>query len=241
MHEAAQHSVNSFVTLTYDDENLPVDGSLRKSDFVAFAKRLRHRRGRLRYYHVGEYGKLGRPHYHAILFGCGFPDRRVWQTKGDFPWYRSSELEELWPYGFSTLGDVSFESAAYCARYCMKKVNGPAADHHYGRVSPSGRFYQVQKEYATMSRRPGIGRGWYDRFKGETYRDDEVISRGKQVRVPKYYDRLFLEEEPEAFEAIRAARMERAARRAHNETPARLEVRKKVLKAKLSLGKREVQ
>ena len=74
----------------------------------------------------GEYGdKLGRPHYHAIIFGVTFVDKKLWSIRRGNNLYRSATLEKLWPYGFSSIGTVNFETAAYVARYVTKKITGP--------------------------------------------------------------------------------------------------------------------
>ena len=100
----------------------------------------------VRFFHCGEYGELlYRPHYHACLFGFDFSDKVLWSTRGGVRLYRSKILEKLWTFGFSTIGDVTFESAAYVARYCTKKITGDKADEHYNGRSP---------EYVTMSRPP---------------------------------------------------------------------------------------
>ena len=144
---------NCFVTLTYNDEHLPANGSLNKRDITLFLKRLRKRYGKgIRYYQCGEYGELlSRPHHHAILFNHDFEDKQLWSVRGGVRLYRSASLEQLWPYGYSTIGDVTFESAAYVARYVVKKITGEREGEHYRGKMP---------EFATMSRRPGIGRGW---------------------------------------------------------------------------------
>ena len=97
--------------------------------------------------------------------------------------YTSAILNELWSFGFSTIGDVTFESAAYVARYVMKKITGDKAESHYqGRVP----------EYTTMSRRPGIGKPWFEKFGSDVYPADEVVIRGGIVcQPPKYYDSLY--------------------------------------------------
>ena len=138
MHEAQMHEKNCFITLTYDDAHLPGDRSLHYRDFQLFIKRLRKRYPgrRIRYYMAGEYGEnFGRPHWHACLFGIDFDDKSLWKrTSANSLLYRSADLELLWPFGYSSIGDVTFESAAYVARYIMKKVTGKNADQHYQEI-----------------------------------------------------------------------------------------------------------
>ena len=87
---------------------------------------------KVRSFYCGEYGELfGRPHYHACLFGYRPADCRVWSRRGDYDVYRSVELETLWTEGLSEVGSLTFDSAAYVARYVLKKVRGEAAMDHY--------------------------------------------------------------------------------------------------------------
>lgn len=132
------HETGCFITLTYSPEHLPKDGSLDPLALTLFFKRLRTKTGlKIRYLACGEYGKkLARPHYHAILFGYHFPDRTLYKEK-PFRWYLSNELVELWPYGFSTVADLTDASACYVARYTMKKVYGDQAKSHYAGKSRS--------------------------------------------------------------------------------------------------------
>lgn len=200
MHEASLYSDNSFLTLTYSDQNLPSNSSLVKSDFQDFMKRLRKSIApkRVRYYHCGEYGSLfKRPHYHALLFGHDFADKRVFSSTDKHSLYTSDTLSMLWPAGFSIIGEVTFESAAYVARYVMKKVTGDRASEHY-----AGR----QPEYTTMSRRPGIGQGWYAKFKADVYPHDRVIVRGHATRPPRFYDNLLEREDPSTLALLKIAR-----------------------------------
>lgn len=191
VHEASCHSENCFITLTYSDEFLPPWLSLVKSDFQKFMKRLRKKfPGRvIRYFHAGEYGDLtGRPHYHACLFGFDFPDKYPWATRKGFQAWRSKILEELWPFGNSEIGSVTFESAAYVARYIMKKVTGKLLESHYQMCDvETGEVSSREPEYCTMSRRPGIAAGWYSRFGQEVFRSDSVVIRGRRVRPPRFY------------------------------------------------------
>jgi len=179
MHEAQLHDENCFITLTYDDDHIPKDRSLCVKHFQDFMKRLRKRVGKVRFFHCGEYGDIDfRPHYHACLFGFQFTDLESVSTRDGSKKF-SPLLMDLWPYGFNVVGDVTFESAAYVARYCMKKVTGSMAKDHYGEKKP---------EYVTMSRRPGIGSEWIKKFKSETYRDDTIIVRGVPTKPPRFYD-----------------------------------------------------
>lgn len=241
LHEASLHVDNCFLTLTYADEHLPAYGSLDKRAFPKFMKRLRKRSGaRIRYYHCGEYGEeSGRPHYHALLFGFNFRDRVQCNIRNGIPVHRSQFLEELWPFGLSEIGTVTFESAAYCARYVVKKVTGERAKEHYSRVDPvTGEVVQIQPEYATMSRNPGIGAMWFGKFGKETYRDDTVVSRGRELKPPRYYDTLVERENPELLARVRSARRDK--RNLREETANRLSTREACAHARGSLQKRRV-
>ncbi len=237
MHEAQMHEASSFVTLTYDEDNLPFGGSLVKSDFQKFMKRLRARiETKVRFFHCGEYGeKLSRPHYHALLFGFDFPDRYRWLDRGTGPVFRSELLEDLWPMGQSEIGSVTFESAAYVARYCVKKVTGSAAAEHYTRVDgETGELVEVEPEYATMSRRPGIGSTWLEEFYSDVYPRDHVVSRGREAKPPRFYDQWLSGRAPDVWKAIKGDRRE--ARKREDETPDRLLVRETCTLARVELS-----
>ncbi len=235
MHEASLHADTSFVTLTYDDEFLPRFGSLLMDDWQKFFKRLRKRTGKVRFFGCGEYGEqFGRPHYHACLFGRDFPDKVLWSTRGGHDVFRSPLLESVWTCGQSEIGSLTFESAAYVARYCVKKVTGPKAREHYECVDPeTGELGSRLPEFATMSRRPGIGTGWFEKFGSDVYPSDEVIVRGKSSKPPRFYDRLFELSSPEEMRSLR--RLRAKARCRADETPARLGVREVCAEARLSL------
>lgn len=233
VHEASLYDRNCFLTLTLSDAYLPAGGTLDKSLFPKFMKRLRKRfpRERIRYFHCGEYGELyGRPHYHACVFGFDFADKYQWAVRKGFPVYRSPVLESLWPFGNCEIGSVTFESAAYVARYIMKKITGPLAEAHY-----SGR----QPEYVTMSRRPGIGKPWLDKFGSEVFPEDSVLVRGRLMKPPRFYFGQF--ELQDAAGALEVARERRRARRLEDETPERLIVREKVTRARLALSERGLE
>lgn len=245
VHEASFHDHNSFITLTYNDDHLPPDGSLSVEHWQKFMKRLRfhHRPKKFRYFHCGEYGsKLGRPHYHACLFGLDFDDKQIFRQSEGATLYTSSKLDEIWGKGYTTVGDVTFESAAYVARYIMKKVTGEAAEDHYEKVDPiTGEIHRIKPEYTTMSRRPGLGQGWIEKYMSDVYPSDEVVllRNGKSFRMkpPKYYNGRFEIRDAEAMEAIRTKR-KKLARQKEDNSPERLAQRHIVKLAQVDQLKR---
>ena len=253
MHEASMHEHNCFITLTFNNDALykrenPLSVDVR--DFQLFMKRLRNRFGKnIRYYHCGEYGDLNeRPHYHACIFNFDFPDKKLWKiTPAGSRLYISDILSDIWSdpdtgetLGFSTIGDVTFESAAYVARYVMKKINGKQLqeiDHQglypYERIIETGETITVHPEYTTMSRRPGIGKGWLDKYMDDVYPHDYVIVNGKKCKPPKYYDGVLKTTRPYEFDEVKENRLTQAEKHADNNTPDRLAVREKVTNARL--------
>jgi hypothetical protein len=214
MHEASLYENNCFITLTFSPEALAkreFPESLDVREYQLFMKRLRKRFGDgIRFFHCGEYGeKYKRPHYHALLFNFDFPDKKLFRIDNGFRLYTSEALSELWPYGFCTIGDVTFESAAYVARYITKKVTGDDADKAYMVVDEeTGELIGHRKpEYITMSRRPGIAKEWFDKHKNDVYPSDNIHLRGKKFKPPKYYDKLFEQSNPFEYDEIKEKRL----------------------------------
>ena len=242
MHEAQLHQDNCFVTFTYDEDHCPADYSLVPDHFTLFLKRLRrwHEPNRLRFFHCGEYGdNFERPHYHACLFGIAFADKQLWTRQRDHELFTSETLDKIWTHGRCLIGQLTFESAAYVARYVCKKVNGARKDEHYTRMDPrTGLVHQVEPEYATQSRRPGLGKQWFDEFKTDVFPWDEIIVRGHPCKPPRYYDKLLEESDPGLLQAIKLQRELAALTRAHDNTPERLYQREKVKEAQFTMLKR---
>jgi hypothetical protein len=202
VHEAQMHEKSCFITLTFNDESLFAREnpySLDKTEYQRFMKRLRKKYGKqVRFFHCGEYGdKNKRPHYHAILFGVDFDhDRKLWSNKDGIKLFTSESLEKLWPYGFCTIGQVTFESCAYVARYIMKKQTGEKAEDHYMRWCPeTGEGTAIDPEYCTMSRKPGIGKSWIEKYKKDVYPHDYVVINEHKVKPPRFYDQQLDEDE----------------------------------------------
>lgn len=230
VHEASLHDDNCFVTLTYRDDCLPSGSSLLKRDVQLFMKRLRkaYKACRIRFFCCGEYGeRLQRPHYHLILFGFDFTDKVLFTVRNGVRLYRSASLELLWSHGFSTIGQVSFESASYVARYCVKKVTGRQRYAHY-----SGR----QPEFSLMSRRPGIAREWIERFHDDVYPHDYlVIRKGVKCKPVRYYDDVYDSIDDSVMFKVRAKRKRDAVvlSKSVDATPERMRVRERVKCAKV--------
>ncbi len=229
---------NCFITLTYDNEHLPEDGSLKKRHFQLFMKRLRKYfpNSKIRYFHCGEYGaKLARPHYHAILFNFDFLDKVFHSQSGDNRLYTSEVLSKIWAHGFCIIGSVSFESAAYVARYIMKKVTGEAAGEHYADKDTG---VSRTPEYTTMSRGGknghGIGYDWFERFSGDVFPDDSVILRGLSMKPPKYYDSIYEISDPDEYRRIKSKRRHASLEHAEDFTARRLRDRRICTEARLS-------
>lgn len=239
-HEAQLHDDNCFITLTYEDAQLPEDGSISKRALQLFFKRLRKETDvRLRYFACGEYGDANlRPHYHAIIFGYGFPDKVFWRNSPrGFPLYRSPLLERVWTFGHSEIGAVSHQSAGYVARYALKKVGGDPAARHYERPHPeTGEIFQVAPEFALMSRKPGIGTGWFDQFRMDCFPSDYVVIDGRKQPVPKFYKRKLTELQQLALKPKRlaVARLDAA-----NRTPERLATREELQHHRQAVLKRD--
>lgn len=253
MHETKSHEHNSFITLTYDEKYLPKNRSLNKKHFQKFMKSLRKKIApiKIRYYHCGEYGEqLGRPHYHAIIFGYDFPDKKYLKTRMGNKLYTSELLRKVWKKGHVSVGQVSYESAAYVARYCVKKINGKTSQGkpeflHYADIGEpiiniqTAEIYTKQKEYVTMSRRDGIGYEFYKKYKDDIYPMDEVVILGRgKLRPPEYYDRLYEMDEPEVMKVIKERRAEAANGIDYSEYT--LQAKKKILESRLKTLKRSL-
>lgn len=251
VHEMSLYEDNTFITLTYNDENLPKNQTLVKKHFQNFMKRLRNyvydvknqtpcmglypRDQKIRYLQCGEYGELrARPHYHAILFNFEFQNKELYKIHNENKLYTAPLLEKLWPDGYGIIGAANFESAAYVARYILKKVTGKKASDHYAIYDENG----VQSdsrvpEYVTMSRRPGIGRMWYEKFKKDLYPSDFIVVNGKKLQVPRVYNGYYELEDPDEYRRLKAKRKVASIRHADNNTFPRLKTRRQNLERRM--------
>lgn len=271
-HEIRMHEHNCSITLTYNNDHLPQDANLDKNHFPEFMRALRQKLNpripaylvipllgikienpeykKLGFYMCGEYGdNKGRPHYHAIIFGYDFPDKKdpiSRKSKGQtHTTFRQSEvLKSCWKHGFFEIGSATYASAGYIARYIMKKQNGETAKAHYAIYDPrTGEITGLRNpEYTNMSLKPAIGKTWFERYQSDIFPADRCITPdGKVAPVPKYYQALLKQSDPELHETLRLARIEKnrgkqKAREPHKETDnskKRLAARAQVQEAKL--------
>ncbi len=227
-HETQMHEENTFITLTYDEKNLPMQNGIPTLDpreFQLFMKKLRKKREtKILFFHSGQYGRLGRPHHHALLFGCGFTDATFWRRSNNYNIYRSEELEKIWTNGHSEIGTATFESAGYIARYTIKETE-----------QIKGR----KPEYLTMSRRPGIGQHWLNKYMADVYPTDEVITpSGNKIRPPRYYDLQLEKQEPQLLKKIKRQRVENLTE--EMKSGARHAATEKIQRAKAQQREREL-
>ncbi len=254
IHEAQLYEDNCFITLTYDNDNLPPLGNLRKSDHQKFIKRLRKKYSNktIRFFSCGEYGDENlRPHYHTLLFNHDFADKKYYTTRRKNPVWRSQELLELWGLGRIEMGTLTQQSAGYSARYALKKVNieiraGADRQRRQKQVETgnfdhqTGEIPELIQPYITMSKKPGIGSGWYDKFKDDVFPDGFVVMNGTRHKVPAYYLKKYEVENPEGYQNLCDSRRDFVNKHKKDSTPDRLAVRERVKLAQLSNLKREL-
>lgn len=150
--EAMQHEYSSFITLTYADDKMPEDGSLRPEDLRNWLKRIRKAcsPNLLRYFGVGEYGdRTMRPHYHVAVFGFMPCLGNTIKVKGACQCRSCCIVRETWGFGHVLVGELNIQSAQYITGYVAKKFTRPDDQRLQGR----------HPEFARMSLRPGIGAG----------------------------------------------------------------------------------
>ena len=222
MLELQYHDSAFFVTLTYDDLHVPksyypdpatgeahTSLTLCKRDFQLWMKRLRKKFSddKIRFFACGEYGgQTKRPHYHAIIFGLHLDDLVKYKTvkEGDsyYTYYNSDSLQDTWPNGFVVVGQVTWESCAYVARYVTKKLSGEQAEFY--------KKFNLVPEFSDMSRRPGIARQFYDEHGKDIYNNAYInVSTpkgGRKFKPPRYFDRLFDEDFPGALDELKEHR-----------------------------------
>lgn len=195
MNELKQYDKSCFLTLTYNEQNIPSGNTLVRKHLQDFIKRLRRKiePQKIRYFGCGEYGSLGlRPHYHLIIFGWS-PDDLEIKVTNDKAIKSSKTLSQLWKFGFHSVGKVTFESCAYVARYVMKKLH----KNDLGDRLP---------EFICMSTRPGISKLYFDDYGYEISKNGYQFTQGRQVSVPRYCDKILRQKDGKKYNEIKEER-----------------------------------
>lgn len=171
------------------------------------------------------------PHYHVLLFNHDFPDKLPWRVNRGNQLYRSATLERLWPYGFSTIGAVNYQTANYVARYVVKKLRGSLAQQQYADRDPP---------FVLMSNRPGIGASWFAQYSGDVFPEGTIIyGEGRKRRAPRYFDKLHSRQKPIEVALAKGNRKIKAAiARSHSNPAVTLNARETILAARLKLSGR---
>lgn len=207
--EAKSWENSYFFTLTYNDKNLPKtaygQNTLNSKDMTDFFKRLRnHYKGEkkiiynfdeelnsIRYLYCGEYGpKTSRPHYHGIIFNLKIDDLKPYkQNKQGDMLYTSKKIQNIWGKGFVIIGQMSYSSACYVARYCQKKA------YISEKLDPDITLGEPQKEFIRMSRRPGIGVIYWNENKELIKAQNGILVKTKDTvklkPIPRYFMKLW--------------------------------------------------
>ena len=250
IHEAQMHHESQFLTLTYDDQNVPDGHNLDFQHLTEFWREIRRDAPEaIRYMAAGEYGgQTSRPHFHAIAFGLAAPDRQVWgrNNRGEML-YTAESIQKYWPHGRVVVADVTYETCGYVAGYMLKDTRTMDKDKsrpytvidsktgiETERVKPKGRY----------STRPGIGASWFEKYHGDCFPKGNVhiIKNGKAqtVPVPEYYWRLLERMDPQMYADLKAERQEvaKSDKVFFDNTQKRRNVKAEVREAKMSLKKR---
>lgn len=231
--EAKQYEHNYFITLTYDEVNVPTapegvlgyvdkkgevfNSDLRLRDIQLFIKRVRQsdifKEHKLRIFYCGEYGELsGRPHYHLILMNS--PDltpylqwQRSKRSCGEkLDYFKCPLLESKWLNGIVDVTSFSYNAAAYVAGYVLKKIYTNQATPQ---ELPPGFAWRTEP-FVHMSNRPGIARDYFDENFEDIYKYDEVFIKKRfkvlTLKPPRYFDKLFDSIDPLALEEIKFSR-----------------------------------
>lgn len=241
--EAKTHKENIFATLTYRDDALVIGyqhPTLVEEHLTKFWKRLRQElirnpqkftkesESELRYLASGEYGdESNRPHYHALVFGLDFKDKTIQQKNGDNFLYHSDTLDSIWTYGYCTIGDVSFSSASYVAKYAMKNDS-----HHKDMWSEIG----VEPQFCRMSRRPALALKWFETWHKDVYPSDELVINNQKMSSIKYFDNIYASGNELLMHALKLNRQKKLS--AQNTSKKQLQIKKTVKLAQLKTGKK---
>lgn len=176
---ASLYKQNCFLTLTYDETKEGYHNDFQYPDVQRFKKSLRrhcdyHYKKKIQVFNVHEYGKNGKKHWHLVVFNHDFDDKELHTVRKQHPLYRSSKLDSLWPYGFSSIGSVTEASALYQSQYMQKDLkNG-----------------NMTNEKKSHSKHSGIGKPYFLKHYQQILTLGFIPFAGKKVPIPRYFQKL---------------------------------------------------
>lgn len=195
----------------------------------------------IRYHMCGEYGPTnGRQHFHANIFGLNFADRKTAEkSEAGYQLYKSKKLDEIWGNGRARIGQLTWQTAAYTARYNLKKA-GDKNKKVVEILDPdTGEIYKRVPEYMKMSRGQGIGKGWIKNYTSDVYPHGTIIVAGGEVSPPRFYDEYYRTLDPEGYERLKSQRRDAQSKaEPKGLTRSRLDAEEAVTRAKLAFLKR---
>ncbi len=264
IHEAHMHRDhfgNSWATLTYRDPSAANEEQFKAghyidrhyqlqpshvSDFIRSLRRA-NKDHKIRYFYCGEYGDENeRPHYHICLFNHSFDDQYLWKDDEGLYTYTSESLQKHWPWGFTTVAELSLRNAAYTAGYALKKITGKKGFDHYLRCDEHGEAYWLLPEYIRMSTGrkfpAGLGAKFYEKYRSDIFPSDTspIPGSGESQLVPRYYTNILAERDPAMLESIKNLRQKFITEHAEDFTPERLRDKYICARAKEARLKREL-
>lgn len=195
-----------FITLTYNNENLPEGNWLKIKDEQDFWKRLRYYypENKIQYFGCGEYGPSGthRCHWHFCVWGYKPKDLKFYKyNKWGDKLYTSKELKDIWGKGYVVIGEITYKSACYVSRYCSKKLF---------KEQKWAKQIDVKPECTICSK--GIGLEYWNKFKEKIKQNNGIIlkidKKTKNKRIPKYYIKKWEVEDPEECEIYKFEKQE---------------------------------
>lgn len=244
-----------FITLTYDDENLPDDYSVHVDHLQKFLKKLRYYLkknnipGKLRYTGRGEYGsETSRPHYHLAAFNLNLNDLELYKELpcdgGTYNLYESPIIEKIWGQGSCKLVTLGYENSLYIAQHHFaEKVDQEIPDHEQRIIHPVTKklITQRNKDFSTYSSKPGIGREYFEKYFTEIFQSDSIIIKGMETSVPNYFVKLLKDKSPELFEEVKEKRLVKIKKRTLKENRYQADYDKKTLGDKGLKGKTSIK
>ena len=208
--EAKMHEKNAFLTISYMDSWAPKNwlaypngtgvGSLQYSDIQKLWKRMRKDGIEFRYLACSEYGPMTlRPHYHAIMFGYYPDDCYFWKNENGHDYFRSPTLEKYWQdRGMIIIAEARGDVMGYVAKYHTKLKELKV---------PDGFWEEREAEKLYMSRNPGIGIPWLEKYWPQVARHNAVEYKGRLMPIPRTFCKWLTLNQPEIAKRLYRERM----------------------------------